>query len=77
MDGWGRGPPWLPSLAEIAVEAEPPTALSARMFNESLPTVREAKKGLEHHDASVRLGLFPADEEIRGLRFPSHRQPPE
>jgi hypothetical protein len=48
------------------------------MCNESLPAVTETEKGLEHHDASVRLGLLPADEEIRRLTvFPSHHQPPK
>jgi hypothetical protein len=46
------------------------------MFNESLPTVREAEKGLERDDASVRLGLVPGDFEIRRFRlFPSHPHP--
>jgi hypothetical protein len=46
------------------------------MFNESLPTVGEAEKGLERDDASVRLGLVPTDFEIRRFTLlQSHRQP--
>jgi hypothetical protein len=78
VPGGGCDSGWAPALAEIAVETESPTAQGARMFKESLPTVRETEKGLEHDDASIRLGLFPADLEIRRLtRFPPQRQPPK